>query len=712
MGARHQLYVIARINRRYRCLAALHNGWLSGALVLERCLALLKIFQAKGNRIAIQQELRAAERCGAEVWQPGTRSDDGEQLESYGHRVAPFPFIATCLLVGSSFDAVKGYQEHVRLLDHVMSIEPGNNNSGWTILDITTPQEPRYCFVNINDAEENREIDDEGTESDRSEIGEDASTRLTIPSVIPVLASSYLRRYYSRKDLRAQPELRGLIQELEAHPLIDGNSLKNLWENHDVARDDGENSPSSTAPSAIPKSLSDIAVDKVIEYIVEQRSILLDQFSEVLTSPIVRTTLRDKLFAEAENKRLKASPAAIELVSKVLSNEGHVDLAPFHDFSSTDLCSVIAKLHEYGNLISLNLSNNLSIDEKGLLGVLDHRSSVQTLYLLGDSHISLEAIQSVSENPGSRLRKVYHSAQFRRPFHHFLQHDNAEDTKYVESLASTPGTNAQNKISGVIWVSVDGASNEIRKSGATEAGRIDWQKIAERSQEGPGSTMIPVDHHIRYGIFPLQDMTITPMQLVDSLINLRSCMYGERFPRSYNTSDIGLIFAKAIAATSAVRDATSNEIGPLPGALYAVCSITAPIINAPPWPIGLPEMASDQWTVLIIHEYVHPSIEKEKDISRKTRCVLISRLNAETDSCHKVRYCVIDVETFLSTTMESSADTSQRGKDNLKACWKENGPSFAGICESEVHEILSVLEKEVAVARSHRSFHVCYGVRY
>src|SRR5271156_1559806 len=60
MGQRHQLFVIAKIANRYRGLAVFHHQWLYGARALKQCLALLAIFSAPANRLAILQELAAA----------------------------------------------------------------------------------------------------------------------------------------------------------------------------------------------------------------------------------------------------------------------------------------------------------------------------------------------------------------------------------------------------------------------------------------------------------------------------------------------------------------------------------------------------------------------------------------------------------------------------------------------------------------------------
>ena len=122
MGQRHQLFVIAKINGRYRTLCAIHHQWLYGHTALRRCLGTLKIFSDPANRIQIGQELVAAQRHDEAFW---TLSQD-ENKNSH----VPFPFIATCLITGASFDADEGYHHGVLVEPFFMAYDEGDNNNG------------------------------------------------------------------------------------------------------------------------------------------------------------------------------------------------------------------------------------------------------------------------------------------------------------------------------------------------------------------------------------------------------------------------------------------------------------------------------------------------------------------------------------------------------------------------------------------------------
>lgn len=122
MGQRHQLFVIARINGRYRQLAAIHHQWLYGHTAIRRCRDTLNIFGNKTNRIPLQQELIAASQKDDDFWLAA--HDDRHKNEH-----VPFPFIMTCLVTGASFN-LDGYYHGVSVEVFYMAYDQGNNNNG------------------------------------------------------------------------------------------------------------------------------------------------------------------------------------------------------------------------------------------------------------------------------------------------------------------------------------------------------------------------------------------------------------------------------------------------------------------------------------------------------------------------------------------------------------------------------------------------------
>ena len=80
MGQRHQFFVIARINGRYRTLAVVHHQWLYGHMAVRQCLNTMHILGATGNRQGIKKELKLTESKPDRFWDADTR-DAGDMQD-------------------------------------------------------------------------------------------------------------------------------------------------------------------------------------------------------------------------------------------------------------------------------------------------------------------------------------------------------------------------------------------------------------------------------------------------------------------------------------------------------------------------------------------------------------------------------------------------------------------------------------------------------
>jgi len=106
MGQPDAFLLVAKVNGRYRQICAVAHNWALGSGPLRRCSDFLRIFQDPTNRMAIQQELIAAEDHEKSLW-PGSDNDSDNDSDDYKESVVeydrvPFPFIATCLLRGAA----------------------------------------------------------------------------------------------------------------------------------------------------------------------------------------------------------------------------------------------------------------------------------------------------------------------------------------------------------------------------------------------------------------------------------------------------------------------------------------------------------------------------------------------------------------------------------------------------------------------------------
>jgi hypothetical protein len=247
MGQRHQLFVIAKIGHRYRPLAAVHNQWLYREGPLHRCRHLLQVFPAQVNRVPIAQELRAAREKGDDIW----TSKDIFQ---------PYPFIATCLTVGSSFDPDEGYQRRVHPMPFNTSPKQTQNDDGITVIDISDLDRLRYCFAFPK----------------RQEVGYDSGTDSFeyIDRRGPLKASKYLSRYVSsreRKKLDDHTRLRydELVKQVEFYELIDALALEETWSTLVPSDEDASISPTSVEVDRNQLgrlSLRESAIDQAIRF--------------------------------------------------------------------------------------------------------------------------------------------------------------------------------------------------------------------------------------------------------------------------------------------------------------------------------------------------------------------------------------------------------------------------------------------------------------
>jgi hypothetical protein len=150
MPLRHQIFVIARVGEHHRCLAVVHHQRLYDIFVLKACLRLVDIFSAKSTRRALESELRLA----AEFYKGQPAPTKPESQPDYeAHRSSPvrFPFIATCLILGSSLDLWEDPRRHggrpASLGDEDVGFDQSQNDTGITVLDITDLCNVRYCFT-------------------------------------------------------------------------------------------------------------------------------------------------------------------------------------------------------------------------------------------------------------------------------------------------------------------------------------------------------------------------------------------------------------------------------------------------------------------------------------------------------------------------------------------------------------------------------------
>ena len=584
-----------------------------------------------------------------------------------------------------------------------MRVDGGDNNDGITIVDVTNPKEPRYCFAVINDY-----YFGESSDADENNSGDQGHEEI-IPSETPLEPQTYLWMYDHESHVDRQ---------FDAYALIDKTSLQAIWEGREIDRNEKDAGSSSSNQSETAVSLKSLAVSKVLHTALEQPELQMDAVAEVLDLPETRTALKEKLYDLAESNNLKASPAVIELLSVVLGENNDVDLGPFRSFKSSDLCTVIVKLQDHRNVTSVNLSNNIRINETDLLYVLNSQFSLQTIHLLGESSISRKGIQALVRSPKSSIRKVYHAKLFRQPFTFEPEDGNAQFTEWVERLATTGHHMTQNILAWAIWVSIDGASSKAVQCNEQGGRIINWQGIANYISKNESQLRVPRDLGVLYGTYPLHDTNLSPIQVINALLNVR------RFVEYEELWQMFPCFAQAVGAASSNMNIDSHEISPFPTALYAASTLAGTSCSAP-WALEMPYMEPGQWTLLLVGENMYfRSIHLEEDSNRESipeddivRYALISPITDDvytTAHQYRTRFKVIDMESFLSITMDSSTPEAKQEMDQNIAYWREKGKPLMDICSAEeVHNVIPIIEKSVMQNRegeeARKIYRLCYG---
>lgn len=144
MGARHQLFVIARVGNHFRCLAVVHRQVLKSWDALRVCMRLIQVFSDKSNRLALEMELRLAAEFYQDHGPPARYQLD---LEAFRSNPVRFPFISTCLVLGAGTERDLVWPSAVHLEPQETGFDQGDNNEGITVLDISDLDNVRYCFT-------------------------------------------------------------------------------------------------------------------------------------------------------------------------------------------------------------------------------------------------------------------------------------------------------------------------------------------------------------------------------------------------------------------------------------------------------------------------------------------------------------------------------------------------------------------------------------
>ncbi|KAL8735783.1 MAG: hypothetical protein Q9166_000647 [cf. Caloplaca sp. 2 TL-2023] len=663
MGQRHQLFVIARINGRYRTLCAVHHQWLYGHTALKRCLGTIKILQDPSNRLPLQQELLIAKAREEALW-PSVELEN----ESYDVHIE-FPFIATCLTLGASF-GLDGYHHGVSIEPFHMYFDEGDNNNGITIFDITDLEHVRYCFVDFM-----------GMESERK-----------VQLMAPLSGRTYLEAYYALDELdeKTKEEMLSTIKALEDYPLITTATLRNTWPTGDWQEPEADVTlVQSSDPDSLDEitdkfgtvSLRDKSMESLLQSLVNPSNSDLVLLSELEIMPDFLPKLKQKLYDEAPT--FEASQNLHMVLVKALEKDVDVDLRPFTSLSVHDLSTIVATLRKYGTMAGLNLSNRPDLTERDLETILGLDQACKRLYLLANPQISGQYLTS-------RLGKyeLFHSELLSRAL--------IEDD--VPRFTDCPDRqrydfSCSNDLSQIVWVG-------IPKDMAVNPRPFDFGKLKATEAS---MTLYSFSKDLEYQQCLTNDIPVSAGKVVKGLLRLLqwavSCDNGMSLTSSLS-SGIGCALA-----TSPSAAASDDAVSVLSTSLYMYPrrndrSSRRSKTTAPSLKMG-------QWAVFVVHEAYDAFITRPKEDDddatkrareakrtlKKLRYALVTPVDvnpAGVPSPSQKRFHIVDVPTYIKRVLED--ERSLKEVEELTKLWNQR---FAAI-DSDFYgeaDIFDILDK-------------------
>ncbi|KDQ52047.1 hypothetical protein JAAARDRAFT_198697 [Jaapia argillacea MUCL 33604] len=424
MGQRHQVFAIARLRRHgatpntppaYRCVAAYHHEWCCGRLPARAMHRLINLVKLPSNAEVIQGELRAID---------GLYGGWGEAPMI---PESPCPFVAAILGLAWSVDledVKQPYGSGIGLENDVLPADMGSsnglNNDGISVIDITDPLAPSYCFVNIG-----------GMDSDRD-----------TPHWAPLTAEEYVRAYYPLPSPHTSPSameesVQSTINSLQGEKLIELRHLAEAWpsEYEDILKqrefDDpdlvGEEEWEDVGGSVIP-SLVEMTLGPAVKQSLESEDISeIERMSWMPGMPsYIKSTLRG---------RQPFPGFALSLLGTAMNSDHRVEQGCW-DLSDMHLTSdQIVHLVETADrpITSLNLSFNLNVTTSTLRQILTISPSIHRLVLLGCPSLpDADLISLLTSSPHlfSKIDALLHPA--------FLQINSSPDNPiYPNAFAIT-----------------------------------------------------------------------------------------------------------------------------------------------------------------------------------------------------------------------------------------------------------------------------------
>ncbi|THU99697.1 hypothetical protein K435DRAFT_776898 [Dendrothele bispora CBS 962.96] len=441
MGQHHQAFIIARLiphgstteKPYYRCIGAHHHSWCYGTLPLAATHRFLTLIKNEDNAEIIRDELRRAQY------------EYGRRWESPLMSKMPCPYTLLLLAqawnmdLGSVEDAyATGVGLEYSTLDPDMGSFDEDSDDDMSIIDVTDPSNPAYCFV--------------------YEYGGE-----------PIDMKGYIAKYYDMSDMQKLVEsgemeetiaVRAVkvVSALEGVRVLTSDALAEAWpDEYNVDNPSPETHSTESAELQKQKvpSLVDLTLSPAVDNALASSDI--EQLEYLLMIPGKAELVKRYLMTK---NPLPDSGTA--LLTNIITHEFEstsrviLDLSGYLYLSSDQVVYIVNALAETlpGHILSLKLSGNQNISTTTVVEVLKAFPQLLRLVLLNTSITNDQLLELVSTSPNLffNLHDLVHPA--------FLYPIVSNDPRWLHRYAA-PATLHPAYRHGLTFVSFDGRNNDI-----------------------------------------------------------------------------------------------------------------------------------------------------------------------------------------------------------------------------------------------------------
>ncbi|KAK3356374.1 hypothetical protein B0T25DRAFT_134962 [Lasiosphaeria hispida] len=369
MGQRHQIFLISKIQNRYRTLAAVHHQWLYGAGTTKACWRILKILEHPANQKLVKHELRYAAVRPDEWW------DGLERNRCATH----FPVVLTCLILGAMLDPRPEFyhQSSNRAIPFSITtdFDGVENDDGVTVIDISNLDAIRYCFFFLH-------------------------------TLTPLTGIEYYRTYYEDSPSAPQPA------DLGAWDLIHDETLRGLWPHGDWKKAEVLNTTRGSSVEGCNgpiKSLRDLAFQRAIQSMADEP----EQVKHLVAVEHIPRFHNDLWEFLHQNPDLVRRRGGLQLLGLAMRQTNILDISCYPWVTETQILELVEENSLAEHIFSIDLSNSTMVDTGSIRKILNACPNVTELSVLCVDNLPL--LPLLDSLDGSKVTKVLHSDLFRYP---------------------------------------------------------------------------------------------------------------------------------------------------------------------------------------------------------------------------------------------------------------------------------------------------------